>query len=99
MPSSAVKTCALRSEEHTSELQSHDNIVCRLLLEEKKPLSFPPLEIRGGSGIRRSESGPTRTRRHNSRFVATRNVRPCVFFNKSGTTEINFFSPPATIPI
>src|SRR3954464_8015806 len=30
-----VQTCALRSEEHTSELQSHDNIVCRLLLEKK----------------------------------------------------------------
>src|SRR4051812_49459822 len=27
---------ALRSEEHTSELQSHVNIVCRLLLEKKK---------------------------------------------------------------
>src|SRR5260370_19243163 len=26
---------ALRSEEHTSELQSHLNIVCRLLLEKK----------------------------------------------------------------
>src|SRR3954463_5852463 len=26
-----------RSEEHTSELQSHDNLVCRLLLEKKKP--------------------------------------------------------------
>src|SRR3954466_5951616 len=31
-----VQTCALRSEEHTSELQSHDNLVCRLLLEKKK---------------------------------------------------------------
>src|SRR5260370_15885714 len=32
-----VETCALpiRSEEHTSELQSHLNIVCRLLLEKK----------------------------------------------------------------
>src|SRR5260370_7088260 len=43
MPSSAssvtgVQTCALpiRSEEHTSELQSHLNLVCRLLLEKKK---------------------------------------------------------------
>src|SRR3954466_6627337 len=27
---------ATRSEEHTSELQSHDNLVCRLLLENKK---------------------------------------------------------------
>src|SRR3954467_16007426 len=26
---------APRSEEHTSELQSHDNLVCRLLLEKK----------------------------------------------------------------
>src|SRR5947208_8141976 len=26
-----------RSEEHTSELQSPDHIVCRLLLEKKKP--------------------------------------------------------------
>src|SRR5690242_21350339 len=27
---------AARSEEHTSELQSHVNLVCRLLLEKKK---------------------------------------------------------------
>src|SRR2546430_11350563 len=26
-----------RSEEHTSELQSQSNLVCRLLLEEQKP--------------------------------------------------------------
>src|SRR5882762_2450776 len=29
-------TDAARSEEHTSELQSHLNLVCRLLLEKKK---------------------------------------------------------------
>src|SRR2546430_12490935 len=28
---------AERSEEHTSELQSQSNLVCRLLLEKKKP--------------------------------------------------------------
>src|SRR5260221_8786444 len=28
-----------RSEEHTSELQSHSDLVCRLLLEKKKPLT------------------------------------------------------------
>src|SRR2546430_9231073 len=28
-----------RSEEHTSELQSQSNLVCRLLLEKKKPRS------------------------------------------------------------
>src|SRR5260221_7463818 len=29
---------ALRSEEHTSELQSHSDLVCRLLLEKKKKI-------------------------------------------------------------
>src|SRR5438034_6664899 len=29
-------TCSIRSEEHTSELQSHSDLVCRLLLEKKK---------------------------------------------------------------
>src|SRR5690242_21210519 len=29
---------SLRSEEHTSELQSHVNLVCRLLLEKKKTM-------------------------------------------------------------
>src|SRR5258708_24103113 len=30
-----------RSEEHTSELQSPDHLVCRLLLEKKKQKLFP----------------------------------------------------------
>src|SRR2546427_7619046 len=31
-------SCTVRSEEHTSELQSQSNLVCRLLLEKKKHL-------------------------------------------------------------
>src|SRR5260370_22815483 len=31
-----IASRAVRSEEHTSELQSHLNLVCRLLLEKKK---------------------------------------------------------------
>src|SRR5947207_10225241 len=31
-----VRVTAMRSEEHTSELQSHSDLVCRLLLEKKK---------------------------------------------------------------
>src|SRR5258708_31347384 len=51
MPSLAPRCCCrlpwwlLRSEEHTSELQSPDHLVCRLLLEKKKnnkPDSTPP---------------------------------------------------------
>src|SRR5438477_9826173 len=33
--SSARRRCVSRSEEHTSELQSHVKLVCRLLLEKK----------------------------------------------------------------
>src|SRR5688572_32090134 len=33
----------LRSEEHTSELQSQSNLVCRLLLEKKNPRPPPPM--------------------------------------------------------
>src|SRR5699024_11235420 len=35
---------ALRSEEHTSELQSRFDLVCRLLLETKKIKSKPMME-------------------------------------------------------
>src|SRR4051812_49876303 len=35
-PMRKVLLAVVRSEEHTSELQSHVNIVCRLLLEKKK---------------------------------------------------------------
>src|SRR4029434_11345767 len=36
-----------RSEEHTSELQSHLNLVCRLLLDKKK---IEPISERSGVG-------------------------------------------------
>src|SRR5258708_14194928 len=35
VPLTAPKSAANRSEEHTSELQSPDHLVCRLLLEKK----------------------------------------------------------------
>src|SRR5260221_7842915 len=34
--SDALDLVLMRSEEHTSELQSHSDLVCRLLLEKKK---------------------------------------------------------------
>src|SRR5690242_21086391 len=37
--SSPVTICSDRSEEHTSELQSHVNLVCRLLLEKNNHTS------------------------------------------------------------
>src|SRR2546426_6016331 len=40
---------APRSEEHTSELQSPCNLVCRLLLEKKK--TSPPVLIQPGPSV------------------------------------------------
>src|SRR2546430_6582140 len=34
-----------RSEEHTSELQSQSNLVCRLLLEKKKTVTTAPASL------------------------------------------------------
>src|SRR2546426_8538859 len=39
-----VRASAARSEEHTSELQSPCNLVCRLLLEKKKNSSMQYVE-------------------------------------------------------
>src|SRR6266513_6190866 len=40
-PSPIIRAPLTRSEEHTSELQSRFEIVCRLLLEKKKKLPHP----------------------------------------------------------
>src|SRR5690606_39692117 len=39
------QTIEQRSEEHTSELQSRENLVCRLLLEEKKNFNIAKVII------------------------------------------------------
>src|SRR6266480_5544808 len=36
----------MRSEEHTSELQSHVNLVCRLLLEKKKKKKYTYISLK-----------------------------------------------------
>src|SRR2546430_5539258 len=38
-----LHTLDVRSEEHTSELQSQSNLVCRLLLEKKKDPAHCPI--------------------------------------------------------
>src|SRR2546430_3399413 len=38
-------SCSSRSEEHTSELQSQSNLVCRLLLEKKKKQNHTVLRL------------------------------------------------------
>ena len=44
-----ILVARVRSEEHTSELQSHSDLVCRLLLEKKKKhishILYPSLAV------------------------------------------------------
>src|SRR5260370_26687083 len=49
-----------RSEEHTSELQSHLNLVCRLLLEKKNTNNAPKVRDTTDT-ITWPESGPAAT--------------------------------------
>src|SRR2546427_4342094 len=52
-----------RSEEHTSELQSQSNLVCRLLLEKKKRGGEEALERGGERGRARMVSADRRVPR------------------------------------
>src|SRR5690242_21274792 len=47
----------IRSEEHTSELQSHVNLVCRLLLEKKKKKTPDPTTDETRSAAMSGERG------------------------------------------
>src|SRR5258708_9437991 len=46
VPRTDAQQAAARSEEHTSELQSPDHLVCRLLLEKKKQEPRGPARAR-----------------------------------------------------
>src|ERR1022692_2655146 len=97
-----------RSEEHTSELQSPCNLVCRLLLEKKKlfhdaarhsPASLSlPLCTTSGNGDRCVKSlvmvmgGGNKVKRDNSLCFF-------FFFNDTAPTEIYPLSLHAALPI
>src|SRR5947207_4751220 len=50
-----------RSEEHTSELQSHSDLVCRLLLEKKKKHASPGKPHVAPHGLKADMSYKTHT--------------------------------------
>src|SRR5256886_7462678 len=82
-----------RSEEHTSELQSQSNLVCRLLLEKKKIYHQAALRTWVGSRHRHLPSTPSPTCRttvaaahpptHTSRLTPT---RPTHTYHGSGAS-------------
>src|SRR5437899_7500124 len=60
-PSKGAFLLALRSEEHTSELQSLRHLVCRLLLEKKKPncaFAIPCVRVRPERNAGPSQNAP-----------------------------------------
>src|SRR6202521_2232994 len=101
-----VQTCALRSEEHTSELQSPQNLVCRLLLEEKTDDRGRLVGggRRGGGRVRwrraRGATPMTFAVRDDCRVGACGLARSIFFFfNDTATTEIYPLSLPDALPI
>src|SRR3982750_2340879 len=97
-----------RSEEHTSELQSRSDLVCRLLLEKKKKEGR---ENRVWLGEGRTRvAGGARGGAHRRRWCATRDGRGAetarrplwglvFFFNDTATTEIYTLSLHDALPI
>src|SRR5476649_1658022 len=85
-----------RSEEHTSELQSHSDLVCRLLLEKKKSKN----SIFEHSIIIASSSASNHAHAHR-RSVHHHRRRPAAyfFFNDTATTEIYTLSLHDALPI
>src|SRR6266480_662384 len=83
-----------RSEEHTSELQSHVNLVCRLLLEKKNRRAHaraaPPMH-------RGQVLGHPSPDAHTRRGAQARAL--LFFFNDTATTEIYTLSLHDALPI
>src|SRR5476649_13606 len=96
----------VRSEEHTSELQSHSELVCRLLLEKKKTrwelvrrqARYRPRRYARWRPCRRSSRWPG-NRRWWARRCFRRRQRPFFFFNDTATTEIYTLSLHDALPI
>src|SRR6266496_209197 len=98
----------VRSEEHTSELQSRRDIVCRLLLEKKKTgravtgdaLSGDRFwgQVRGFSGRLRASQGRVEPDKA-KRLLAGKQGGYLFFFNDPATTEIYTLSLHDALPI
>src|SRR3954463_10964787 len=96
-----------RSEEHTSELQSHDNLVCRLLLEKKKERNMAGKRIRReelsdrGSCTRGTTSATEPPPSPANRAISgNRSLYELFFFfNDAATPETYTLSLPDPLPI
>src|SRR6202453_3422860 len=83
-------TSVFRSEEHTSELQSPQNLVCRLLLEKKSAIS--PVHLREDLEL-------LLLRSHAELDLADRAVVDFFFLNDRATPEFYPLPQPGALPI
>src|SRR6266571_712638 len=97
-----------RSEEHTSELQSHVNLVCRLLLEKKKNRQcsradrlrrhpFPARLLSWNPFVRKAQGPPVPAAFHDRVCFVVQLL--FFFFNDTATTEIYTLSLHDALPI
>src|SRR5215468_9228435 len=94
-PRSASLGPGNRSEEHTSELQSHHDIVCRLLLEKKKSSSR-----RSRAALKAAVTDAATRGGRTSPGSASRSLAiDSFFFNDTPTTEIYTLSLHDALPI
>src|ERR1022692_382572 len=96
---------AARSEEHTSELQSPCNLVCRLLLEKKTQETSPPtcLRLYPAPGHPRRESGaagpPAQGPNARSYRGNARARPPVFFFIETATPELTSLPLQDPLPV
>src|SRR6266849_1444899 len=107
-PERSLRRCAAparpRSEEHTSELQSRVERVCRLLLEKKKVCRRASLPGRGRKHRRRTATATeSKTAPHfllpGPRAPRTAPAPSAFFFHERATTEIYTLSLHDALPI
>src|SRR3954467_10496700 len=94
MASEFTRRRIIRSEEHTSELQSHDNLVCRLLLETKNRCENRTRRNRCASPRREEtklnrEGGDDRIRDRGPQGAP----RQSIFLSDGGPPEVYAFPP------
>src|ERR1022692_891118 len=99
---SAMPFANSRSEEHTSELQSPCNLVCRLLLEKKNKNEEQALKEVLESRVWWRTPG-TKTLEFEQAFAKFHGARHGIaitfFFNAPETTKVCPLSPPGAVPI
>src|SRR6476620_11594592 len=100
MRASRRRPCGWRSEEHTSELQSRQYLVCRLLLEKKnRRLALPPSRANEHCLIGNDDAARSDRRRCSSRRLMSLPEDEVVFFTDTATTEIYTLSLHDALPI